>query len=187
MDKTKDKKMTAGNALEKHGWHVAELLALVVLNLIEKITRRKLDDGRKTSFVQFVKFCIVGLSNTVISYILYSVSLLLFRGLGILKGYDYLVAQVIQFVLSVLWSYYWNNRYVFRLGTDEKRSFWKSLIKTYASYSFTGLFLSSILLIFWVKVLHVSEFIAPILNLLISVPLNFVINKYWAFKSSKKE
>ena len=97
--------MTAGNALEKHGWHVAEPLALVVLNLIEKITRRKLDDGRKTSFVQFVKFCIVGLSNTVISYILYLVSLLLFRGLGILKGYDYLVAQVIQFVLSVLWSY----------------------------------------------------------------------------------
>jgi len=43
------------------------------------------------------------------------------------------------------------------------------------------------LLIFWVKVLHISEFIAPILNLLISVPLNFVINKYWAFKSSKKE
>ena len=187
MDKKQDKKMTAEAASEKHGGYVAELLGMGVLGLLERITGKKLDDGKKKSFVQFVKFCIVGLSNTVISYILYSVSLLLFRGLGILKGYDYLVAQVIQFVMSVLWSYYWNNRYVFRLGADEKRSFWKSLIKTYASYSFTGLFLSSILLIFWVKVLHVSEFIAPILNLLISVPLNFVINKYWAFKSSKKE
>ncbi len=179
--------MTAKPASEKHSWHVAESLALGVLHLIEKITGKKLDDGRKKSFVQFVKFCIVGLSNTGISYILYSVSLLMFRGLGILERYDYLVAQVIQFVLSVLWSYYWNNRYVFRLGTNEKRSFWKSLFKTYISYSFTGLFLSSVLLIFWVRVLHISEFIAPILNLLISVPLNFIINKYWAFKSSKKE
>ena len=58
------------------------------------------------------------------------------------------------------------------------------MIKTYISYSFTGLFLSSILLVLWVQVLGISEFIAPIINLLISVPLNFIINKFWAFKKS---
>ena len=30
--------------------------------------------------------------------------------------------------------------------------------------------------------MHVSEFVAPIINLLISVPINFVINKFWAFR-----
>lgn len=63
--------------------------------------------------------------------------------------------------------------FVFELKNGEKRSIWKSLIKTYISYSFTGLFLSSILLVLWVQVLGISEFIAPIINLLISVPLNF--------------
>ncbi len=133
--------------------------------------------------MQFVRFGIVGLSNTVISYVLYAVFLLLFQHFGMLEGIDYIVAQVIQFFLSVLWSFYWNNRMVFRLGEGEHRSLLKALLKTYVSYAFTGLFLSSILLIFWVQVLHISEFIAPIINLCVSVPLNFLINKFWAFKN----
>ncbi len=71
---------------------------------------------------------------------------------------------------------------VFCLGEGEHRSLLKSLLKTYVSYAFTGLFLSSILLIFWVRVLHISEFIAPIINLCVSVPLNFLINKFRVFK-----
>lgn len=66
----------------------------------------------------------------------------------------------------------------------EHRSLLKSLLKTYVSYSFTGLFLNSILLVLWVQVFHINEFIAPIINLLVSVPLNFIINKYWAFKTN---
>ena len=73
---------------------------------------------------------------------------------------------------------------VFTLKEGEKRSVWKALIKTYISYSFTGLFINSALLIVWVKVMHISEFIAPVINLLISVPLNFIINKFWAFKAN---
>jgi putative flippase GtrA len=63
---------------------------------------------------------------------------------------------------------------------------WQALAKTYVSYSFTGLFLNSILLILWVKVLGISEYIAPIINLLVSVPLNFIINKFWAFKTKEE-
>ena len=70
---------------------------------------------------------------------------------------------------------------VFVIEKEKKRSFWKVLVKTYISYSFTGLFLNSILLVFWVKICHISELVAPIINLLVSVPLNFIINKYWAF------
>ena len=110
---------------------------------------------------------------------------MLFRGLGILSGIDYIIAQIVQFVLSVLWSFYWNNKFVFELKNGEKRSLWKALLKTYVSYSFTGLFLSSALLILWVQVCGISEFIAPIINLLVSVPLNFLINKFWAFKKTE--
>ena len=93
-----------------------------------------------------------------------------------------MAAQVIAFVLSVAWSFYWNNKMVFVKEEGQQRSIWKSLMKTYISYSFTGLFLNSILLVLWVQVLHISEFIAPIINLVISVPVNFLINKFWAFK-----
>ena len=93
---------------------------------------------------------------------------------------DYLVAQFFGFVLSVLWSFYWNRRFVFKEGA-EKVSWPVALLKTYASYAFTGILLNSILSFLWVEYLHIPKLIAPVINLLVSVPLNFILNKFWAF------
>lgn len=141
---------------------------------------------KSKSIIQFIKFGIVGVSNTLISYVLYSGGLIVFREACLFGQADYLIAQIVAFVVSVAWSFYWNNKFVFKMEAGKKRSIWKALLKTYISYSFTGLFLSSILLILWVQIFRISEFIAPIINLLITVPLNFIINKFWAFKQSNK-
>ena len=53
----------------------------------------------------------------------------------------------------------------------------------YVSYAFTSLFLSEVLLLLWVECLGINEYVAPVLNLLVTVPLNFFIQKYWAFKN----
>lgn len=166
----------------KSRWLRFENFVRFVLTRVFHLFHKELSDDTFETFMQFVRFGIVGLSNTVVSYVLYAGFLLLFQHFGLFPGTDYILAQVIQFFLSVLWSFYWNNRMVFKLGENEHRSILKSLIKTYVSYAFTGLFLSSVLLIFWVEVLHISEFIAPIINICICVPINFLINKYWAFK-----
>ena len=151
-----------------------------------KLLHLNISDVQWKSLLQFVKFGIVGLSNTIISYLLYVISLLFFQKLQIFNSVDYLIAQVIAFILSVLWSFYWNNKYVFEKSENEERNLLKSLLKTYISYAFTGLFLNSILSLLWVEVFHWSKMIAPIINLLVSVPLNFIMNKFWAFKNSKK-
>lgn len=163
-------------------WQFIKKIAYGVLKFFFQLVHKELTDEVFDAFMQFVKFGIIGVSNTVISYVLYAGSLLLFQKFEILPRVDYLVAQVIAFVLSVLWSFYWNNKLVFVKEEGQERVWWKALMKTYVSYSFTGLFLNSILLILWVQVFHISEFLAPIINLLISVPLNFIINKFWAFK-----
>lgn len=147
----------------------------------------RLKEEQAQGLVQFVKFGIVGLSNTVVSYVIYIVSLMLFQKLEVLKNSDYLVAQIIAFVLSVLWSFYWNNKYVFTAEESEKRNMFQTLVKTYISYAFTGLFLNSILSLMWVELLHISKLIAPIINLLVSVPINFFMNKFWAFKKKSSK
>lgn len=38
----------------------------------------------------------------------------------------------------------------------------------------------------WVTIFHISKYIAPLINLVISVPINFLINKFWAFKGDKQ-
>lgn len=150
-------------------WNILEKCLHV---LIYKVLRLKLPKENFLQFIQFVKFGIVGLSNTMISYLVY-VFLVSF-------GINYLAASIAGFIVSVINSFYWNNKYVFA-GT-ESRVLWKAFVKTFLSYAGTGLVLSNILLYLWVDVVHIHEMAAPIINLFITIPLNFLFNKLWAFK-----
>lgn len=127
--------------------------------------------------IQFIKFGIVGLSNTLISYVVYA-------GLSYI-GVHYLIASVVSFIVSVLNAFFWSNKYVFKKQNDEYRNLWWTLLKTFLSYAGTGLVLSNILLVFFVEKIGISKYIAPLTNLIITVPLNFVINKFWSFKTKK--
>lgn len=137
-------------------------------------------DKNWAGFMQFVKFGMVGLSNTLLSYILNVMVLLILMPFSV--SWDFFAGNIVGFVLSVLWSFYWNNRLVFTVKDGEHRSMWKALLKTYLSYGFTGIILSNVLSWVWITQLGISKFIAPVINLLFSVPINFVMNKLWAFK-----
>ncbi|MEG1984738.1 MAG: GtrA family protein [Oscillospiraceae bacterium] len=120
---------------------------------------------------QFIKFGMVGLSNTAISLGVYYIFVCINKNL-------YMIGNFVGFVISVLSSFYWNNRFVFEKTQD---GYLKPLLKTFISYGATFL-LSSTLLFIMVNVLDISEMLAPILNLVITIPLNFILNKFWAFK-----
>lgn len=168
----------------KRLWNLIETICKFTLC---KVLRLKLSDKQFQNIMQFIKFGIVGLSNTVISYIIYLIVLLFLQKYNIFIRIDYILSQIVAFILSVLWSFYWNNQFVFTKKDNEKRVWWKALIKTYVSYAFTGLFLNTVFSIIWVDIIGISKLIAPIINLLFSVPINFIMNKFWAFKNERKK
>lgn len=168
-------------------WGMIDRIVYVVLKKIYHLLGKDLTNENHESFLQFIKFGIVGLSNTVISYTIYVTTLFIFKKLQVFPNTDYLLSSIIGFILSVLWSFNWNNKLVFKVNEGQKRSVWKALLKTYVSYSFTGLFFNNILLMFWVQICNISEFIAPIINLIVTVPLNFLLNKLWAFKQDENK
>ena len=159
-------------------WRIIETVLRFIIYGILKIFHKRISDNQWKEFLQFVKFGLVGLSNTVISYLSYAILVWL--------GLFYLLSNVLAFIISVLNSFYWNNKYVFKLGKNESRSLLQSLAKTFVAYGFTGLVLSSFLLFLWVDLLHISQFVAPLINLIVTIPLNYLINKFWAFKKEKK-
>lgn len=167
-------------------WRLIRTIVEWCLKLLFRILHKELTDSVVDGFMQFVKFGIVGISNTVISYVVYLTVLFFLQGMGWLPKVDYFIANVLAFILSVLWSFHWNNKYVFKEEEGEKRSIWKTLLKTYMSYAFSGLILTNVLSLVWIEVLHISKVIAPLINLVVSVPLNFVMNKFWAFREKKK-
>ena len=131
----------------------------------------------KSEIYQFIKFGLVGISNTLIAYIAYSICVYI--------GIHYLIANAIGFFISVLNAYYWSDRFVFKKGEGESRSTIWTIAKTYIAYGSTGLLLASILLYLYVDKLNISEYLAQLLVLVVTIPLNFIINKFWSFKTKK--
>ena len=134
--------------------------------------------------IQFIKFGIVGATNAAVSYLTYRLSLLGLQIINCSPQFDYILASISSFIISVFWSFCLNNRYTFRAKENEHRSFWRSLLRSYICYGFTGLILNNILLAIWVQKIGISKEIAPIINIIISTPINFILNKYWAFKGA---
>ena len=147
-----------------------EKIYMFFVELLFKIIKKDLTDKKRQTFKEFLQFGLVGVSNTIISYLLYVVTLLLVSKSGV--KFDYIIANIVSWLLSVLWSIYWNNKFVFKKEEGEKRNIWAALFKTYVSYGFTGLILNNILSVLWVSVLHISKMLAPIINLVISIPIN---------------
>lgn len=139
-----------------------------LLNTLKGINK----DNWKETLVQFIKFGFIGASNTLISTAVYYLFVWVDPKL-------YFIGNVVGWVVSVFNSFFWNNWFVFR---DSQFSWWQKLIRTYIAYG--GSFIvGSILLALQVQVLGVSEWIAPWINMVITIPLNFVLNKFWAFKA----
>lgn len=134
------------------------------------------------TMAQFILFGMVGLSNALVHYLSYDASLLMFRHWGLFGASDYLAAQTAAFFISTTWCFFWNNRLVFTRQQAQKHAILKGLLKTYITYAFTGLFLNWLLLFLWVQKLGISEFIAPLINILLNTPINFLMSKFWAFK-----
>lgn len=163
-------------------WKPVERLSLWCIHLLFQMMHKELTKEGEESFLQLVRFGMVGVSNTIVNYVVYVGVMLFLHAAGLWDKYDYLIATALGFVISVLWAFFWNNKYVFKEKKGEHRSVFKTLVKTFITYSFTGLFLNSFLMVLWVDVFHMSKFIAPIINMTLGVPINFLINKFWAYK-----
>lgn len=120
--------------------------------------------------IQFVKFGCVGISNTLISLAVYY--------LLVWIGCQYILAYAMGFLLSVVNAYFWNSRYVFTQSMEKSSQ--KAFFKMFLSYLGSFL-LSTVLITIMVEFIGISEYLAPILRLTVTVPINFIINKVWSF------
>lgn len=129
---------------------------------------------------KFVKFALIGFTNTALSYALNVAVLLLLKPWQV--SWDYIAGNIISFALSVLWSWYWNSRVVFRPNSADERLPLRTLLKSYAAYAVTGIFLNNVLSWVWIMKLSISKYAAPLINLCISVPLNFILHRFWIYE-----
>lgn len=136
---------------------------------------------------QLIKFCLVGLSSTIIDKGIQRVLLLSF------PLWPWWVSQTISFCFGVTNGFFWNRRWTFRAqkASSSRRQYPKfvatNMIGLMLNLGFTKLFL----IVLTKQVVHVSNpdvntvQLASILAIPIVVVWNFSASRLWTFRQPK--
>lgn len=84
---------------------------------------------------QFINFGLIGGINTILNLVIYWICIRI--------GIHYLLANIIGFVITVTISYVLNNLFTFRDANQMVEWAFRTLLKVYVSYFFTGLLFRS--------------------------------------------
>ena len=124
----------------------------------------------KKLFQQFIKFGMVGVINTVSSWIFYYSLLFL--------GVHYIVSTTIAYILSSIIGFTLNKIWVFKNKNKVSSSLFKYIVTYGSSY-----LLNIGLMYLFVDKIGISDKLAPILVLFFTIPYNFIFSKIWVFKN----
>lgn len=132
------------------------------------------EEKNKSIVRQFMKFAFVGVSNVIITLLIYYAIIFYDKNL-------YILGNTIGYVAGIVNSYNLNSRWVFTSHKNKKQ---EVFIKMCICYLGTYL-LQTIILYVFIDQMHISQFIAPIISIIITTPVNFVLNKLWTYKENK--
>jgi len=123
------------------------------------------------SVVQFIKFGIVGISNTLLTVI--SIWFLLKE----LHCSDYF-SNLAGYIIGLLNSFIWNRKWTFESETKLSVTVFKFIVTFVLSYFFQ---LGNLYLL--LHYTHIDPFYCQILSIIVYTLINFILNKYYTFKN----
>lgn len=124
-------------------------------------------------YKQFIMFATVGIMNTVVTFIAYTLLLKL--------NLTYSLANFLGDIGGGVNSYFWNRFWVFKGSKAKTIESVPKFIITFALY----LTLSWLLMTLCVDYLKIGEILAKVIVLPITTIVNYLMNKLWTFKNKK--
>ena len=124
--------------------------------------------------VRFVSFSLVGVVNTLVYYLVYY---LLFEFLSL----NYLVASALEFVVSVINSYWLNSTLTFR----DDASYSGAEFARFSVVSVVAFAVNLVGMYLVVDVIGVAPLLAPLLVIPLTLGVNFAGNQFWAFRNAR--
>ncbi|WP_407702648.1 GtrA family protein [Trueperella bonasi] len=112
----------------------------------------------RTRFGQLVRFGITGVANTAVYYLSYRLFLLVLH---------YLPAHLLAWVVSVVFSFFMNSYFTYRV-----RPTWRKFFQ-FPLTSIVNLIFTSLGSIFLVETLHVDERYATLIMGILAIPITF--------------
>ncbi|MBS7525837.1 GtrA family protein [Fusibacter paucivorans] len=119
------------------------------------------------------RYLVIGFATTAINIVSYKALLIM--------GSAYGIATTAAFVLSVLFAYWANARYVFLKSLSKA-----ALIKFFGTRLVT-FFLETAGLVGLIELLSFDAFFAKLIVNVVVITLNYLISKFWIFKGDVNE
>lgn len=122
----------------------------------------------------FVKYSLVGVLNTVLSYSLFC--------LFVFLKLHYSFALVFSYAIAIAHSYIWNRHWTFR----SKDPVGMETVKFISAYVLS-LFLNMIFLRIFIDGMSISPVISQAMGICLVVPVTFMLMRLWVFYDKKQE
>ncbi len=136
----------------------------------------------KKTFVQLLKYGVIGVSNTLITLVVFYV-------INTLMGLDYAVANTLGYILGLINSFVWNRTWVFHTGGNVWREaglFALGFIICFALQMGVSQWLLSTslhdLTISWLPMKNTGENVIMCLSMVVYTLANYVYNRFVTFK-----
>ena len=127
-------------------------------------------ESKVVELINIIKFSIVGVSNTLLNFVIF----ILLNNIGI----NYILASIIAYSISIINSYFWNSRLVFKYDNKNK----KSILIKFIILNLIGLSINAVLMATLVGVLAIKKIVAMFIVSLLVMCINYILNKIWVFK-----
>lgn len=135
------------------------------INIKEMYTKNK----------EVINYLIFGLLTFAVSMVTYYLSRLIF---------DYVVSNIISWILAVLFAYITNKLFVFESKTNNLKEIINEFIKFIGGRIFT-LILETLILYLMVDLMHINDMIVKLIAQVIVIITNYILSKLIIFKKSK--
>src|ERR1035437_731185 len=123
------------------------------------------------SFIQFIKFGIVGISNTLLT------ALTIWILLKVLHCSDYF-SNFAGYIVGLLNSFIWNRKWTFESKTKVSITLFKFIVTFAISYLFQ---LGNLYVL--LHFTHIDSYICQLISIVVYTFINFILNKNYTFKN----
>jgi putative flippase GtrA len=134
----------------------------------------KIQNEKMSIFLQFAKFGIVGVSNTIVTAVVIWLLLKMAHATDV-------VANIIGYGAGVINSFVWNRKWTFAVDSKIKDTFLKFILTFVISY-----FVQFGIMKLLICTLPIDNYWCHLMAMIPYTIVNFMLNKYYTFKNTEK-
>lgn len=127
---------------------------------------------------QIIMYGIFGGLTTLVNIVSYFV-------LTKICGIEYMISNVIAWLLSVIFAYITNKIFVFESKTLDVKAVFREVCSFFGARIFS-LVIDIVLMYISIEIIGINDIIAKIASNIVVILVNYFLSKYWIFKKDTK-